>query len=296
MLAPSQDFPALNAGAGHFLDSAASSLKPMSVLQAMHEFASTVYANVHRGAYRLSTESTARYEQARVDTAVFLGAGRPEEVVLCRGTTTGLNMVASGWGANHLREGDLVLLTLMEHHANIVPWQMLATRVGASLDYVDLTADFELDLDDFYRKLDRRPRVVSFTGMSNVLGTIPPIATMAEAARRAGALVVVDGAQLVPHRPVDVSLLGADFLAFSAHKALGPTGIGALWGRMERLGGDGAVRGRGRDDFQCRARPLDLGGDPAPVRGWHSPNHRGGRSKRRPRVSEPDRHGPGREP
>ncbi len=235
MLAPSQDFPALSAGAGHFLDSAASSLKPQSVLEAMHEFASTVYANVHRGAYRLSIESTARYEQARTDTARFLRAANTEEVILCRGTTTGLNMVASGWGANHLRAGDRILLTLMEHHANIVPWQMAAGRVGATIDYVDITSDFEVDLDDFYRKLEDRPRVVSLTGMSNVLGTIPPITSMAEGAHRVGALVVVDGAQLVPHRPVDVSSLGADFLAFSAHKALGPTGIGALWGRMERL-------------------------------------------------------------
>lgn len=201
----------------------------------MDRFASSVYANVHRGAYRMSTESTTLYEKAREDAARFLGAERSEDVILCRGTTTGLNMVAGGWGGTHLGKGDRVLLTLMEHHANIVPWQMVTQRVGAVLDYVDLTDDFRLDLDDLARKLEAEPKVVALTGMSNVLGTIPPVAQIAGLARAAGALVVVDGAQLVPHRPVDVQTLDADFLAFSAHKALGPTGIGALWGRPERL-------------------------------------------------------------
>ncbi|MGQ0849874.1 MAG: aminotransferase class V-fold PLP-dependent enzyme [Actinomycetota bacterium] len=229
------DFPAITAGAGYFLDSAASSLKPSVVLNAMHEFAATVYANVHRGAYRLSTESTERYEEARLKVARFIGATSSSEVVLCRGTTTGLNMVAAGWGGQHLRPGDRVLLTVMEHHANLVPWQMVASRTGARLDYLAMTPEFTIDQVDFERHLAKGPRIVSFTGMSNVLGTIPPIAAMAAAAHRSGALVVVDGAQLVPHRPVDVVDLGADFLAFSAHKMLGPTGVGVLWGRRERL-------------------------------------------------------------
>ena len=228
------DFPAFAAGAGHFLDSAASSLKPQYVIDAMAEFAATIYANVHRGAYRLSMESTDRYEAARVRLGGFLNT-RPEQVILTRGTTTGLNMVASGWGGTHLREGDRILLTHMEHHANLVPWQMLAQRTGAVLDFVPISPDFTLDLDSYEELLKRNPRIVSVTGMSNVLGTIPPIAEMAKAAGRVGALVVVDGAQLVPHRAVDVESLGVDFLAFSSHKMLGPTGIGVLWGRSERL-------------------------------------------------------------
>lgn len=235
MLNHRADFPAFEAGAGNFLDSAASSLKPRVVIEAMSEFALTTYANVHRGAYRLSMESTERYEAARSRVAEFIGSPASEQVILTRGTTTGLNMVAAGWGGQHLREGDRILLTLMEHHANIVPWQLIARRTGAVLDYVAITPEFRLDLDDLHRKLEERPRVIAFTGMSNVLGTIPPIADIASQARAAGALVVVDAAQLVPHRPVDVDRLGADFLAFSAHKMLGPTGIGVLWGRPQRL-------------------------------------------------------------
>jgi cysteine desulfurase/selenocysteine lyase len=228
------DFPAFAAGAGHFLDSAASSLKPQAVIDAMSEFAGGSYANVHRGAYRLSMESTERYEAARVRIAGFLNT-RPEQVIFTRGTTTGLNMVAAGWGAAHLRKGDRILLTHMEHHANLVPWQMIARRTGAVLDFVPITRDFTLDVEAYESRLDLKPRVVSLTGMSNVLGTVPPIPDMAAAARRAGALVVVDGAQLVPHRAVDLETFGVDFLAFSAHKMLGPTGIGVLWGAPDRL-------------------------------------------------------------
>ena len=228
------DFPAFAAGAGHFLDSAASSLKPQYVIDAMAEFAGTIYANVHRGAYRLSMESTDRYEAARVRLGGFLNT-RPEQIIFTRGTTTGLNMVASGWGGTHLREGDRILLTHMEHHANLVPWQMVAQRTGAVLDFIPISPDFSLDLSRYEALLDRNPRIVSVTGMSNVLGTIPPIAEMAKAATAAGALLVVDGAQLVPHRAVDLDSLGVDFLAFSSHKMLGPTGIGVLWGKAERL-------------------------------------------------------------
>jgi cysteine desulfurase/selenocysteine lyase len=235
MLDVRDHFPALAAGAGHFLDSAASALKPAVVLDAMHQFAGSVYANVHRGAYRLSTESTELYEKARSRAAEFIGAPSPNDVILCRGTTTGLNMVASGWAGSQLHEGDRILLTVMEHHANIVPWQMVAKRVGARLEYVTITSDGQLDTEDFLAKLEAHPRVVAFTGMSNVLGTIPPTRELADAAHSIGAVVVLDGAQLVPHRPVDVTALGVDFLAFSGHKLLGPTGIGVLWGRPERL-------------------------------------------------------------
>ncbi|MGH8928584.1 MAG: aminotransferase class V-fold PLP-dependent enzyme, partial [Acidimicrobiia bacterium] len=193
-----------------------------------------VYANVHRGAYRLSMESTERYEAARGRLAGFLSA-RPEDVVFTRGATTGLNMVAAGWGGTHLRAGDHIVLTHMEHHANLIPWQMVARRTGALLDFVPLTSDFRLDLHAYRSLLEKGPRMVAVSGMSNVLGTIPPIAEMATQAHAAGAVLVVDGAQLVPHRPVEVESLGADFLAFSAHKMLGPTGIGVLWGRSERL-------------------------------------------------------------
>ncbi|HJQ96149.1 MAG TPA: SufS family cysteine desulfurase [Acidimicrobiia bacterium] len=235
MLDVRNDFPAFAAGAGHFLDSAASSLKPRVVLEAMHEFGGSLYANVHRGAYRLSTQSTELYEEARSVAGAFIGATAPDEVILCRGTTTGLNMVAAGWGGTHLKPGRRILLTHLEHHANIVPWQMVAARSGALLDYVGLTPEFTVDFEGLRSQLEKEPAIVAFTGMSNVLGTIPPIKQMADAAHQAGALVVLDAAQLVPHRPVNVNDLGIDFLAFSAHKALGPTGIGVLWGCPERL-------------------------------------------------------------
>lgn len=229
------DFPIFGQPAArHFLDSAASSQKPESVLQAMDTLARTIYANVHRGAYRLSIESTEVFELARRKVAGFIGASE-DEVVITRGATTSLNQVAFGWGMENLAPGDRILLTVMEHHANLVPWQMVAKRTGAVLDHIPLGDDFTLDLDAYRSMLDERVKVVAFSGMSNVLGTMPPVAEMCAAAREVGALTVVDGAQLVPHAPVDVTTLGADFLAFSAHKMLGPTGIGGLWGRPERL-------------------------------------------------------------
>lgn len=229
------DFPILRQpAAAHFLDSAASSQKPSVVLEAMDSMARTIYANVHRGAYRLSVASTEAFESARVSVARFINA-RPEDVVLNRGATTGLNQVAFGWGIPNLSPGDRIVVTMMEHHANLVPWQMVTKRTGAQLVHVPLTDDHQLDLDFLESVLDERVKVVAFTGMSNVLGTMPPVSSICEMARSVGALAVVDGAQLGPHSPVDVETLGADFLAFSAHKMLGPTGIGALWGRAERL-------------------------------------------------------------
>lgn len=202
----------------------------------MSTFASHHYANVHRGAYHLSVEATDMYERTRATAARFIGATDPNQVVLCRGTTTALNMVAFGWGARHLRPGDRILLTVMEHHANLVPWQMVAARTGAVLDFVPITSDYRLDMEAFHEKIEAGGvRVVAVTGMSNVLGTLPPLDLIVAAAHAVEALVVVDGAQLVPHRPVDVEGLDADFLAFSSHKMLGPTGIGVLWGKSERL-------------------------------------------------------------
>jgi cysteine desulfurase/selenocysteine lyase len=228
------DFPILDSGV-HFLDSGASSQKPIPVLEAMDRFARTSYANVHRGAYRLSVASTNAYEAARHRVAEFIGAASDSEVIFTRGATTALNTVAFGWGLENLGDDDCILTTQMEHHANLVPWQMVARRTGAVLDHVAITEGGRLDMDSFETKLTDAVKVVAVTGMSNVLGTIPDVRRIAELAHAKGARVVVDAAQLVPHSAVDVQTLGADFVAFSSHKMLGPTGIGVLWGRTEAL-------------------------------------------------------------
>lgn len=228
------DFPVLDSGV-HFLDSAASSQKPVAVLEAMDSFARTSYANVHRGAYKLSIAATEAYEAARRRVARFIGATDQREVAFTRGTTSAINTVAFGWGMEHLSEGDRILTTEMEHHANLVPWQMVAKRTGATLDHVPITEDRRVDMDVLEEKLGADVKIVTVTGMSNVLGTMPDIPRISELAHEHRARVLVDAAQLVPHRGADVSELGADFLAFSGHKMLGPTGIGVLWGRMDAL-------------------------------------------------------------
>ena len=228
------DFPVLSNGV-HFLDSGASSQKPIPVLEAMDRFARTSYANVHRGAYKLSIASTEAYEAARKRVADFIGATDDREVIFTRGATTSLNMVAFGWGLEHLGPGDRILSTEIEHHANLVPWQMVAKRTGAVLDHIPMTDDFRLDMRAYEEKLGPDVKVVTLTGMSNVLGTMPPVRQIADLAHQNGSRVVVDAAQLVPHSSVDVTDLGADFVAFSSHKMLGPTGIGILWGRMDAL-------------------------------------------------------------
>jgi cysteine desulfurase/selenocysteine lyase len=228
------DFPILDSGV-HFLDSGASSQKPIPVLEAMDRFARTSYANVHRGAYKLSVAATDAYEAARNRVATFINAPTPDEVVFTRGATTAINMVAFGWGLENLSQGDRILATEMEHHANLVPWQMVAKRTGAVLDHVRITDEGRLDMDDYEARIGSDVKVVAVTGMSNVLGTIPDIAAIAKTAHEHGARVVVDAAQLVPHGGADVQTLGADFLAFSSHKMLGPTGIGVLWGTMSAL-------------------------------------------------------------
>ncbi len=229
------DFPVFADKDLHFLDSGASSLKPRQVIEAMAEFTGHGYANVHRGAYKLSIAATERYEAVRDQVASFLGTPEPDEIVFVRGTTSGINLLAHGWGSNHLRPGDRILLTEMEHHANLVPWQMVARRTGARLDFIPLGEDHRLDLTHLDRLLDSDTKVVSITGMSNVLGTIPQLPEILDAARSVGAFSVVDAAQLVPHFPVDVTSLGADAITFSGHKMLGPTGIGVVWARPERL-------------------------------------------------------------
>jgi cysteine desulfurase/selenocysteine lyase len=233
------DFPILgrevNGWPLTYLDSAATTQKPIQVLDAVDSYYRTINANVHRGAHTLSAESTDAYEGARSKVASFINAASPNEVVFSRGATTALNHIAYGWGLNHLSEGDRVVLTVMEHHANVVPWQLLARYTGIELVYLTLDGQFEVDLTGLDDILDERVKLVTISGMSNVTGTLGPVKALVEAARSVGALVVVDGAQLVPHSPTDVQELDADFLVFSGHKMLGPTGIGGMWGRMERL-------------------------------------------------------------
>lgn len=228
------DFPILDNG-NHFLDSGASSQKPTPVLEAMTRFAQTSYANVHRGAYKLSIAATEAYEAARERVARFIGSEDSRQVIFTRGTTTSLNTIAFGWGTENLRKGDRIIATEMEHHSNLVPWQMVAKRTGATLEHIPLTDDFKLDLDAFRTMLGPDIKLVTITGMSNVLGTMPPIKEIADLTHSVGARLVVDAAQLVPHSPVHVDTMGADFVAFSGHKMLGPTGIGILWGRMDAL-------------------------------------------------------------
>lgn len=234
-----EDFPLLSQTVGGkplvYLDSAATSQKPRQVLEALSEYYRSQNANVHRGIYRLAEEATARYEEARANLAAFVGAARPEEIVFTRGTTEALNLVAATWGRANVGPGDEVLLTEMEHHSNIVPWQMLAAERGAVLRYVPVTDEGRLDLDAYDRLLAGRPKLVGLAHQSNVLGTINPVRRIADMAHQVGAVVVVDAAQSVPHQRVDVADLGADFLAFSGHKMLGPMGIGGLWARYALL-------------------------------------------------------------
>ena len=234
-----RDFPILERRFGDrplvYLDSAASTQKPRAVLDAERAFNERHYANAHRGIYRLAEEATEAYEGARHAVARFVGARDPRGVVFTRGTTEAINLVAHAWGRTFLRPGDEVLLTEMEHHANIVPWQMAARATGATLRYIPITEEGLLDLDALPALLGPRTKLVAVTGMSNVLGTIPPLPRIVEAARSVGALVLVDGAQVVPHLRIDFDALGVDFLVFSGHKMLGPTASGGLVARVEHL-------------------------------------------------------------
>jgi cysteine desulfurase/selenocysteine lyase len=218
-----------------YLDSAATSQKPRIVLDALLEYYQEYNANVHRGIYRIAEEATARYEASRARVAALVGAARPEEIVFTRGTTEGINLVAATWGRAHVGAGDEIVLTEMEHHSNIVPWQLLAAEKGARLRYIPITDDGRLDLDAADRLMGERTKIVAVTHQSNVLGTVNPVRRIADRAHAAGARVVVDAAQSVPHQAVSVQALDADFVAFSGHKMLGPTGSGALWGRYDLL-------------------------------------------------------------
>jgi len=217
-----------------YLDNAASSQKPNAVIDALADYYRRYNANIHRGIHTLSEEATDEYEKARRKIQRFINAGSPEELVFLRNTTEAINLVAHSYG-ERLREGDEILLTEMEHHSNLVPWQMLADRKGARLKFIPMRDDGTLDLDNLGGLLTERTRVVALSHMSNVLGTINPVEEITRRAHEAGAVVLLDAAQSVPHLPVDVQAIGADFLAFSGHKMLGPMGIGVLYGRRELL-------------------------------------------------------------
>ena len=233
------DFPILGQQARGkeiaYLDNAASAQKPRAILDAVNRMYETGYANIHRGVHVLSERATRQYERARTRMAEFLSAEHPEEIIFVRGATEGLNLAASCLGRHALREGDEVLLTEMEHHSNIVPWQMVAEPIGARVSAVSVTDAGELDLDDFARRLTPRTKIVSLVHVSNALGTVNPVKEMAALARESGAFVVVDGAQAAPHLGIEVGDLGCDFYAVSGHKMYGPSGIGVLWGRKELL-------------------------------------------------------------
>jgi len=218
-----------------YLDSAATSQKPSVVIDAMNDYYRRSNANVHRGIHQLAEEATALYEGARQKIARFIHAASTKEVIFTRNTTEAINLVAYSWGRVNIHAGDGIVLTEMEHHSNLVPWQMLAAERGAKIHIIPVTDGGELDLGPLDGILAQKPKLVCFTHMSNVLGTINPVRDIAAKAHAAGALVLVDGAQSVPHLPVDVQALGADFYAFSGHKMCGPTGIGVLWGRQSIL-------------------------------------------------------------
>jgi cysteine desulfurase / selenocysteine lyase len=232
-----------------YLDNAATTQKPRQVIDSLVDFYTNTNANVHRGVHTLSVESTDLYEAARERIGRFVGARSPEELVFVRNTTEAINLVAVCWGRANLKPGDEILATALEHHSNLVPWQRVAQETGARIRLIHLTADGTVDLEDLKQMLSPRTRVVAVAHASNVLGTITDLAEVSELAHSAGAIVLADGAQSVPNIPTDAYSLGIDFLAFSGHKMLGPTGIGGLWGRRELLeemppflGGGGMIR------------------------------------------------------
>jgi cysteine desulfurase / selenocysteine lyase len=270
-----KDFPILdrviNGKRLVYLDSAATSQKPRQVLDAMERYYETCNANVHRSVYHIAGEATEAYETARLKVKRFINAPSEREVVFTKNATEGLNLVAYSWGRANLREGDVVVLTHMEHHANIVPWHILAAERGIVLRWVPLTPEGLLDITDLDALLDGA-KAFGFTAMSNVLGTINPVRQLADAAHEHGALAIVDACQYVPHVPTDVVALDADFIAFSAHKMCGPTGIGVLWGREELLdamppflGGGDMIRDVRLDGFTPNELPVKFEAGTPPI-------------------------------
>jgi len=229
-----KDFPIFETGIA-YLDSANTSQRPRQVTGAMLEYFEKFNSNIHRAAYRIAEEATERYEGTREKVRAFINAASTKEIVYTRGTTEAINLVAYAWGRKNVKSGDLIVLTILDHHSNIVPWQILAAEKGAHIEYVDIDERGELRQDQFADLLKRGPRLVAFNLVSNAMGTINPAREMVAAAKKAGATVLVDGAQSTPHQPVDVRALGCDFYAFSGHKMLGPTGAGILYGRRELL-------------------------------------------------------------
>jgi len=229
-----KDFPIFETGIA-YLDSANTSQRPKQVTGAMMEYFEKYNSNIHRAAYRIAEEATVHYEAAREKVRAFINAASTKEIVYTRGTTEAINLVAYSWGRKHIKSGDLIVLTILDHHSNIVPWQILAAEKGAHIEYVDIDEKGELRQDQFADLLQRGPKLVAFNLVSNAMGTINPAREMVAAAKKAGATVLVDGAQSTPHQPVDVRGLGCDFYAFSGHKMLGPTGAGILYGRRELL-------------------------------------------------------------
>jgi len=254
-----------------YLDSAATSQKPLAVIEAMDQYYRHSNANVHRGIHALAEEATALYEGGREKVRRFINAASVKEVIFTRNTTEAINLVAYSWGRANIRAGDLIVYTAMEHHSNLVPWQILAAEKGARLAAIPVTDGGELDLSELDTILGQSPKIVCVTHMSNVLGTINPVTEIAARAHAAGALVLVDAAQSVPHLPMDVQTLGADFIAFSGHKMCGPTGIGVLWGRQALLeamppfmGGGDMIRRVYLDHYQPNDLPYKFeAGTPA---------------------------------
>ena len=270
-----KDFPILDQHAGGrdlvFLDSAASSQKPRAVIEAMHRYYECSHANVHRGVYHLAEEATGLYEGARAKVARFVGAEHSREILFSKNATEALNLVSNAWGRANLGPGDIVLLTEMEHHANLVPWLILKDQIGIELRYIPLGDDGHLDLSHLDRLVDGA-KLVGVTAMSNVLGTLPPVRRIADTAHAAGAVVVVDASQYVPHLPTDVVALGADFVAFTGDQMLGPKGIGRLWGREELLeamppclGGGDMIRDVRLDGFTPNELPWKFEAGTPPI-------------------------------
>ena len=244
-----------------YLDNAATSQKPRSVIDALSHYYEHYNANIHRGIHALSEQASDEFEDARERVASFIGSGDPNEVIFVRNTTEALNLVAQAWGRANIRPGDEIVLSEMEHHSNLVPWQLLAQEKGANLKFFRIDDNGEIDPGQIEDLIGERVKVVSLTHMSNVLGTINPVELAAKQAHEVGALMVVDGAQSVPHLPVDVAEMGCDFLAFSGHKMLGPMGVGVLWGRAELLEAMGPFLGGGsmiREVFLDRSTWNDL--------------------------------------
>ena len=218
-----------------YLDNGASSQRPQSVIDAMNQCYSETYANVHRGIHYLSEQSSDQYEQARQKVCQFINATDPVEVIFTSGTTASLNLIARSWGDDNIQAGDEIVLTIFEHHSNIVPWQQLAARKGATIHFAPIDSRGNLDLEALRSLVSERTRVISFAAISNVLGTMVPVAEVVQLAHSVGAIAVVDAAQSVPHEPTDVAAWDADFVVFSGHKMLGPSGIGILWGKRDLL-------------------------------------------------------------